>query len=155
MYLLYIETGTISKSSSARRGTSLRFNFNDSSDQQTANCSTTEKISITNNMSSSNPDNSIIKSKDSKLWTPIMLHKSGVTIIKEEAMIHNNSYPSMSFTDSTWQILEDKKIALSADDMKKLCASNILKNNDNGNSKSKEICCDIDTTVPEFKETTV
>ena len=106
-------------------------------------------------MAYSNPDNSIIKSKDSKLWTPIMLHKSGVTIIKEEALIHNNSYPSMSLTDSTWQILEDKKINLSADDMKKLCASNILKNNDNGNLKSKEITCDIDTSVPVFKETTV
>ena len=106
-------------------------------------------------MSSSNPDSLIIKSKDSKLWTPIMLHKSGVTIIKEEALIHNNSYPSMNFTDSRWQMLEDKKITLSADDMKKLCASNKLKKNDNGNLKSKEISCDIDTSVPVFKETTV
>ena len=150
--LLYIDTGTTSKSSSAKRGASFRFNFNDSSDQSTANCSTTDKISTSHNTYSSNHDKLDIKSRDNKVWTPLMLHKARVTIIKEEALIHNNSYPSMDFMDSAWKILEDKNISLSADNMRKLCASNILKND---NLRTNESSCDIDTTVPVFKETTV
>ena len=112
-------------------------------------------ISQTNVNSSINRYEPSVKLKDDKLWTPLMLHQSRATSIKEGTQIHDNSYPQVIIKNNEKQLLDEKKIILSADNIKKMCSSTIFNSIKNNTSTASDYHCDIDTIVPALRETTV
>ena len=101
------------------------------------------------------PNRPNIKTSDKKLLTPLMLHKSPATSIKAKAQIHNDSFSNLSITCNEKKLIESKTIALSADNIKKMCSSTVLLDINNKTLETNEFICDIDTIVPAIKETTV
>ena len=101
------------------------------------------------------PNQPDIKIRGDKLLTPLMLHKSPVTSIKAKAQIHNDSFSKLSTTCNEKKLIESKKIASSADNIKKMCSSTLLLGINNKTSERNGFSCDIDTIVPAIKETTV
>ena len=149
----------MSKTSSekAKRTTSFRFKLNDSSDLSSDNnLNKTIKASTSDiNALSTSHNKQNIKLRDDKLWTPLMLHKSPATSIKAEAQVHNDSFSRASTISNEKQLIESKMIALSADNIKKMCSSTLLYDINKETSITNEFMCDIDTIVPALKETTV
>ena len=96
-----------------------------------------------------------IRIRENKLLTPLMLHKSPATSIKAKAQIHNDSLSNLSTTSNEKKLIESKTIALSADNIKKMCSSTVLLGINDKTSERNEFICHSDTIVPAIKETTV
>ena len=153
--VIFVDTVTLSKTSSDKRKVSFRFKFDDSSEQSSENNCIRTTLRVPSSEMNAITKQPNIKIRDDKLLTPLILHKSPATSIKAKAQIHNDSFSNLSSTCNEKKPIESKTIASSADNIKKMCSSTVLLGINDKTSERNEFICDIETIVPSIKETTV